>query len=178
MVDATSNPVNDGQLRSENQVRTILDTAMDGVISIDERQNIILFNGAAEEIFGWRFEQVIGKPITLLIPQRYESRHWEYVEQFGKGTIPKRRMGVQRTVLALRASGEEFPIEASISHTKVGDETIYTVIVRDVTEAVRYRQQIEQQSQILDQVSDAVSVIDLEGRITYWNQGAQRLFGW
>ena len=178
MVDATSNLVNDGQLRSENQVRTILDTAMDGVISIDEQQNIILFNGAAEEIFGWRFEQVIGKPINLLIPQRYESQHRQYVDQFGKGTIPKRRMGVQRTVLALRASGEEFPIEASISHTKIGDERVYTVIVRDVTEAVRYRQQIEQQSQILDQVSEAVSVIDLEGQITYWNQGAQRLFGW
>jgi two-component system cell cycle sensor histidine kinase/response regulator CckA len=52
------------------------------------------------------------------------------------------------------------------------------VILRDVTEAARYRQQIEQQSQMLDQVSDAVSVIDLQGRITYWNQAATRVFGW
>ena len=166
------------RVRSENQVRTILDTAMDGIISIDKQQNIVLFNTAAEEIFGWQAHQVMGRPISVLIPKRFEPQHHQYVDQFGRGVIPKRRMGIQRTVMALRASGEEFPIEASISHTRIDGETIYTVILRDVTEAVRYRQQIEQQSQMLDQVSDAVSVVDPTGRITYWNQGAQRLFGW
>ena len=87
-------------------------------------------------------------------------------------------MSVQRTVSALRASGEEFPIEASISKTSVDGRTIYTAILRDVTEAVRYRQQIEQQSQMLDQVSDAVSVLDLQERITFWNEAAHRMFGW
>ena len=80
--------------------------------------------------------------------------------------------------MALRASGEEFPIEASISQTTVNEKRIYTAIVRDVTEAVLHRQQIEHQAQILDQISDAVSVVDLTGRITYWNQAACRLYGW
>ena len=164
--------------RSENHVRMILDTAMDGIISMDEQQNIILFNSAAEAIFGWRADQVIGRSINLLIPSRYVPQHRQSVEQFGRGQIPSRRMSVQRTVMALRASGEEFPIEASISHTKVDDQRVFTVILRDVTEAVQYRQQIEQQSQMLDHVSDAVSVVDPMGRISYWNHAAQTLFGW
>ena len=164
--------------RSENQVRMILDTAMDGIISMNEQQNIVLFNRAAETIFGWKADQILGRSIDTLIPARFLAEHRQLVEQFGRGVIPSRRMSAQRTVMAMRQSGEEFPIEASISHTKINDERIYTVILRDVTESAKYRQQIEQQSQMLEQVSDAVSVVDPSGRITYWNQGAQRLLGW
>ena len=163
---------------NEIQVRNILDTAMDGIISMNERQEIVLFNASAEQIFGWTAEQAIGKSIELLIPQRFHEGHRHDVDQFGRGIIRNRRMGVQRTVMAVRASGEEFPIEASISQTTINEKRIYTVILRDVTEAVRHRRQIEQQSQMLDQVSDAVSVVDVEGRITYWNLAATRLFGW
>ncbi len=175
MVETSGNSFGD---LLESQMRTILDTAMDGIISIDENQAIVLFNGAAEAIFGWRADQVLGRSIETLIPPRFAGKHREDVERFGRGDIPSRRMGTQRMVMALRASGEEFPIEASISHTLFDQRRIYTVILRDVTEAVRYRKQIEQQLQMLEQVSDAVSVVDLNGRITYWNKGAHRLFGW
>ncbi|MBC8115752.1 MAG: PAS domain S-box protein, partial [Candidatus Saccharimonas sp.] len=172
MVDST------GSFSEDFQVRNIIDTAMDGIIAMNEEQKIVLFNTAAEEIFGWRADQVLGQSIEMLIPGRFRPQHQHDVKQFGQGVIQSRRMGTQRTVLALRASGEEFPIEASISKTTANDEKIYTVIVRDVTEAVRHRQQIEQQSQMLDQVSDAVSVVDLQERITFWNQAASRLYGW
>ena len=167
-----------GTFSDDLQIRNIIDTAMDGIISLNEAQTIVLFNTAAEEIFGWRAEQVLGQSIEMLIPIRFRSQHHHDVEQFGRGVIQSRRMGVQRTVTGLRASGEEFPIEASISQTTVNQEKIYTAIVRDVTEAVRYRQQVEHQSQMLDQVSDAVSVVDMEGRITFWNQAASRLYDW
>ena len=165
-------------VRSENQVRNILNTAMDGIISMDSQQNIVLFNAAAEAIFGWSAEQVLGRQIDCLIPDRFRSQHRDQVEQFGRGAVQNRRMGPQRTIAALRASGEEFQIEASISKTSADGGTLFTVILRDVTEAVLYRRQIEQQSQVLDQVSDAVSVHDLQDRITYWNAAAQCLFGW
>lgn len=170
--------MNGGLLGSDIQVRNILDTAMDGIISMNADQKIVLFNAAAEVIFGWKAEEVMGKAIDVLIPQRFRDRHRSDVEQFSQENIKNRRMGVQRVVKALRASGEEFPIEASISQTTINDERVYTVILRDVTEAARYRQQIEQQSQMLDQVSDAVSVVDRDDQITYWNQAATRLFGW
>lgn len=172
------NPSSAMLLPNEMQVRNILDTAMDGIISMNHRQEIVLFNKTAEEIFGIRAAQVLGKPIDTLIPARFRPHHRQFVEQFGKGVIQNRRMAGQRTVMALRSNGEEFPIEASISQTVFNNEKVYTVILRDVTDAVRYRQQIEQQSQMLDQVSDAVSVVDPEGRITYWNQAASRLYGW
>lgn len=165
-------------VRSEIAVESILDTAMDGIISMDEEQRIVIFNKAAEGIFGHCAEQILGQSVELLIPNRFHLRHRHDVDQFGRGVIQNRRMGTQRTVMALRASGEEFPIEASISQSTFNGKKIYTAIVRDVTEAVRYRQQIEQQSQILDQVSDAVSVVDPDGQIIFWNQAACRLFGW
>ncbi len=163
---------------SELLFRNILETAMDGIVSLDSQQSIILFNGAAEEIFGWRADQVLGRPVDILIPEPFRKRHRNDVDQFGAGVISNRRMGTQRTVLGLRSSGESFPMEASISNTKIQDQIIYTVILRDVTEATRSRHQIEQQLQILDQISDAVSVVDLEGRISYWNRAATRMFGW
>jgi two-component system cell cycle sensor histidine kinase/response regulator CckA len=165
-------------LDSDIQIRNILDTAMDGIISMNSHQKIVLFNAAAETIFGWRAEQVLGKSIDILISERFHEQHHAEVKQFGQEQTKNRRMGVQRMVKALHASGEEFPIEASISQTTINQEQVYTVILRDVTEAVRYRQQIEQQSQMLDQVSDAVSVVNGEDQITYWNQAATRLFGW
>lgn len=157
---------------------TILETAMDGIISMNARHEIVLFNAAAELIFGWKAEQVLGQPIDMLIPGRFRGGHRKDVERFGAGTIERRRMGEQRTVVALRMSGEEFPIEASISQTSVNDKKIYTVILRDVTEAIMRRRQIEEQSEMLDQVSDAVIVVDLNDRITYWNHAATLLFGW
>lgn len=163
---------------SSAHMRTILDTAMDGIISTDEEQKIIYFNRAAEEIFGWKVGDVLGRDLDILIPHRYVEIHRKYVEQFGKGLIQSRRMSVQRTVSAIRKSGEEFPIEASISQTAVDNKRIFTVILRDVSEAVRRREQLQEQLQMLDQVSDAVSVVDATGRIKYWNHGAINLFGW
>jgi two-component system cell cycle sensor histidine kinase/response regulator CckA len=163
---------------TDKHMRTILDTAMDGIISLNNDQEIILFNRAAEIIFGWSAEQVMGRPIDILIPERFVPGHRSYVEQFGQGLHQNRRMGLQRTVLALHADGHEFPIESSISQMKIDQGHIYTVILRDATEAVRRRHQVEEQSQMLNQVSDAVSIVDAAGLITFWNRGAENLFGW
>lgn len=159
-------------------VRTILETAMDGIILMNDKQRIILFNDAAEAIFGWKAEEVIGKPIDILIPNRFHRQHQDDVSRFGREPVSRRRMGAQRVVLAARSTGEEFPIEASISKTLVNDSLFFTVILRDVTESWRNRQKIEQQAQMLDQVSDAVSIADSDGRITYWNSAAVRMYGW
>lgn len=163
---------------SEIPWQNIIASAMDGIISINEQQRIISFNAAAEIIFGYRSDQVIGQPITMLIPDRFRANHSEHVEEFGKGTCQHRRMDTHRMVKALRSNGEEFPVESSISHNTVRNQKIYTAILRDVTESVRQRALIHEQSQMLQQVSDAIQAVDLQGRITYWNCAAERLFGW
>jgi hypothetical protein len=123
--------------RSEARLRGILDSAMDAIITVDERHHIVLFNTAAEAVFGCPRDQAVGAPLDWFIPERFRAGHRELVKRFGESTETSRRMGHARVVLGLRRNGEEFPIEASISHNSEGGQRFYTVILRDVTERVR-----------------------------------------
>jgi PAS domain S-box-containing protein len=119
-----------------SQARTegIISSAMDAIISIDADHRIILFNDAAETMFGYSVHEMIGRPLDDLIPERFRQKHPRYVNDFGAAEKPTRRMGGAALVAALRADGGEFPVEASISRLRLGNENIYTVIMRDVTE--------------------------------------------
>jgi PAS domain S-box-containing protein len=127
----------------ERRLRGILESAMDAIITVDERQNVVLFNAAAEEVFGWRRNEAIGAPLDGFIPERFRSGHRELVRRFGESGESSRRMGHARVVMGLRRNGEEFPIEASISHTSEGGSRFYTVILRDVTERVRAQEALK-----------------------------------
>jgi PAS domain S-box-containing protein len=118
---------------SETRMRGILDSAMDGIITVDDSQRIVIFNAAAEAMFGCRRDEAIGAPLDSFLPFRYRGGHAEYVKRFGEGDTSPRRMAAARVVLGLRRNGEEFPIDASISHEKIGDARFYTVILRDVS---------------------------------------------
>lgn len=124
--------------RSEARLRGILDSAMDAIITIDERQHVVLFNAAAEEVFKCSREEAIGAPLTWFIPERFRPAHVEHVREFGEGLGASRRMGHARVVKGLRRNGEEFPIEASISQATEGGQRYYTVILRDVTQRARW----------------------------------------
>ncbi|HET7731029.1 MAG TPA: PAS domain S-box protein [Usitatibacter sp.] len=120
--------------RSEARLRGVLDSAMDAIITVDERQHIVLFNKAAEEVFRCSRDEAVGAPLDWFIPERYRGGHRELVRRFGEGSATSRRMGHARVVMGLRRNGEEFPIEASISQVQEGGQRLYTVILRDVTE--------------------------------------------
>jgi len=107
---------------------------MDAIITIDEEQVVVLFNTAAEKIFNCPAAEAIGQKIDRFIPERYRSSHREHVRQFAETKTTRRRMGTLQEVYGLRASGEEFPVEASISQTEVDSHRFFTVIVRDITE--------------------------------------------
>jgi PAS domain S-box-containing protein len=119
---------------SEARFSGIVSIAADAIISVDESQHITLFNGGAEEIFGWTAEEVVGKPLDLLIPERFRNAHREtHVPSFAASPVPARRMGERREIFGLRSNGEEFPAEASISKLTVGGRRVYTVVLRDVS---------------------------------------------
>lgn len=120
----------------------LLDSAMDGIISVDDSQRIVLYNRAAERIFGWTAEEVRGKPLDLLIPERYRDGHGQQVRRFGATGTTSRRMGDNTVLYALRKDGSEFPIDASISQLQTPEGKLYTVILRDVTERVRAREEL------------------------------------
>ncbi len=122
---------------SDLRLRGLIDSAMDAVISINDAHEIVLFNLAAEKMFGHPAAAVLGGNIELLIPARHRSGHDAQIESFRDTGTTSRRMGQLGQVAGLRADGTEFPVEASISRLRHGNETTFTVILRDVTERVR-----------------------------------------
>jgi PAS domain S-box-containing protein len=122
---------------TEARLRGILESAMDAIITVDEGQHIVLFNAAAELVFGCPREQALGAPLASFIPERFRGGHEAHVRRFGETRTTSRRMGTSRIVTGLRRNGEEFPIDASISQVTEGGQHFYTVILRDVTERVR-----------------------------------------
>jgi PAS domain S-box-containing protein len=119
--------------RTSARLDGIISSAMDAIISINDAQQIVLFNPAAEKMFGLPASEAMGQPINRFIPQRWREAHTRFIEEFGRTGISSRAMGRLGALSGLRASGEEFPIEASISQVEVQDEKLYTVILRDIT---------------------------------------------
>ncbi len=119
----------------------VLDSAMDAIITMDGQQRITLFNGAAEKIFGWPRDQVLGQSLDKLMPPRFRSGHAQFVDRFGRTGVTSRRMAGLTVVHGLRADGQEFPLDASISQLDTPQGKLYTVILRDVTERVKAQEE-------------------------------------
>ncbi|NPC56982.1 PAS domain-containing sensor histidine kinase [Caenimonas soli] len=160
----------------------LLDSAMDAIITADQHQNIVMYNRAAERIFGWPAAEVMGKPLTRLIPPRFRERHAEHVARFGATGVTSRRMSGSTVVYGLRASGEEFPVDASISQLDTPEGKLFTVILRDVTERVQAeREQMRLAARLaglLDSAMDGIITIDEGQRIVLYNRAAEKIFGW
>ena len=118
---------------AEARVSGILESAMDAIISIGEDQRVVLYNEAAEKLFQWPRTAVLGQPLDRLIPMRFRAAHAGHIGHFGDTGVTSRRMGDQTVLVGLRANGEEFPIEASISQHSENGSKLFTVILRDVT---------------------------------------------
>jgi diguanylate cyclase (GGDEF)-like protein/PAS domain S-box-containing protein len=120
----------------QNEIRLagILEIAPEGIISVDARQRIVLFNKGAESIFGYSGREALGQPLDLLIPARFHTAHRGQVDEFAASSSMSRRMDERREISARRKDGTEFPAEASLSKLALGHDTIFTVVLRDVTE--------------------------------------------
>ena len=115
------------------RLASVVETAMDAIISIDVEQHVVLFNAAAEQMFGRSAKDAMGRSLDDFIPERFRAAHATHVRAFGKTGVSGRAMGRLGDLKALRADGAEFPIEASISQAHVDGETLFTVIVRDIS---------------------------------------------
>lgn len=118
---------------SREKYAGIVATSADAIVTIDEDQRITDFNRGAESIFGWTAAEVEGKPLELLMPERFRERHKDHVLAFGNAPETARRMGERREITGLRKNGEVFPADASISKLDVGGGRIFTVVLRDIT---------------------------------------------
>jgi PAS domain S-box-containing protein len=127
----------------------IISISTDAIISTDELQRIIFFNQGAEHVFGYRTDEVLGEPLTILMPERFRGNHPRQVEQFGRSPIAARRMGERGQICGQRKNGEVFPADASISKYLIGGRQIFTAVLRDSTERVRTEDALARQAEEL-----------------------------
>ncbi|MBE9099974.1 PAS domain S-box protein [Vacuolonema iberomarrocanum] len=160
----------------------ILDIADDAIISIDVHQIITLFNQGAEKIFGYTAQEVMGQNLGILLPHRYGKIHRGYMRQFARSDGAARRMGDRREIYGRRKDGSEFPAEASISKLEIGDEVIFTVILRDISLRKASQERLSalshQNELILNAMGEGICGVDLQGCITFVNPAAVNFLGY
>jgi PAS domain S-box-containing protein len=156
----------------------IVQSAKDAVIAVDVQQRIVLFNPAAEIIFRCAAADVLGSPLERFIPSHLHAVHREHIKQYGRRKDAVRTMGGDRVLIGLRADGEEFPIDVTISHVDISGAKRFVAVLRDVTERMRAREDLQRYSDIVDTSDDAIFSRSLDGRILTWNPAAERIFGY
>ncbi len=142
LAGALSRDENESELReSEARSLAILDTAVDGIITIDTKGQITLFNQAAQHIFGYAEEEVLGKNISMLMPEPYRREHNSYMHNY-KATGTKKIIGSGREMTGLRKDGKTFPLYLAVSEIYIGNVRHFTGIVRDISDQRRLEQEV------------------------------------
>lgn len=170
-----------GALETMKRLEGILASAMDAIITVNDQQQIVVFNPAAERMFGLPASSALGQHISSLVPVRHRRAHTAHIRRFIETGDTNRQMGSLGAISGLRANGEEFPIEASISQVQVGDERLGTVILRDITERRAADAALDESRRrmeaIVESAMDALITIDEQQRILVFNPAAERMFG-
>ncbi len=130
-------------MKDETRFRRILETAIDPMISINEKGMVELFNPAAEKEFGYSPDEVIGENIKMLMPSPYTDEHDIYLENYMK-TGKAKIIGMVREVEGLRKNGTVFPMELSVSEMRLEGDLSFTGVVRNITETKELITQLEQ----------------------------------
>ena len=144
---------------NQQKLEGILDNADEAIISIDERQQIQLFNHGAEQIFGYQAAEVIGKSLDILLPQALRQIHRRHVESFEQSASQSRLMAERNTeVRGLRKDGREFPAEASIAKLQTKAGTIFTVMLKDITERQQAQVKLEASQALLAKAENIAQI--------------------
>jgi len=159
---------------SEAKFRSVMESAIDAIISGDSEGNIRSWNSAATALFGFTEAEVIGEPIELIIPDRYRESHQEGIRRVSSGG-PSHVIGKTVELAAIRKDGSEFPVELSLATWFLDDKRYYTGIIRDISE----RKQAEQKFRsVTESAIDAIISADHVGCIISWNKAATNILGY
>lgn len=163
--------------QSEANYRLVVESATSAIVSVDSDKRVLIWNRAAENIFGYRQNEVVGSFLdSLIVPEggyNFVARELSGLEA-DDSTV---RMGTVIEVDACRKDGSVFPAEFTFSARKTPSGWINVILMNDISERRHYEQQLQFQTRILAQVSDAVIAIDNDRRVMYWNHGAEKLYG-
>jgi PAS domain S-box-containing protein len=164
-------------LDREARLRAILDTAVEGIITIDDRGLIESANQAAEKMFGYPAAEIIGKNISLLMPMPHHAAHDGYLANYRNSGHAK-IIGIGREVAGLRKDGSIFPMDLSVSEVKLKNRRLFTGFIRDISARKEAEKTLLHYAALVESSDDAIIGKTLEGRITSWNRGAEIIFGY
>lgn len=156
-----------------DSVNQTLEQAIDAVVTIDQQNCVTFMNAAAERLWGYSREEVLGNNVKMLVPHELQSRHDSLVNA-NRTTGVDKIVGTSREVELVRKDGRHVWTNLSLSKIRVGDEIHYTAFVKDITAEHLSRETI---TQTLEQAIDAVVTIDENNNVTFMNAAAERLWG-
>jgi PAS domain S-box-containing protein len=146
------------QLRaSEARWRSIVESAVDGIVVIDSRGRIEAFNAAAERLFGYTEAEVLGRNVNLLMPAPYREEHDHYIARY-LATGDRRIIGIGREVTGMRRDGSTFPVHLAVGEVSVNGERKFTGILHDLSERIRIEERLREQT-ALARVGEMAAVI-------------------
>ncbi len=167
-----------GLQESQARIQAVVDSAADGIITLSELGNIESFNPQAERIFGYKAAQINGANLRRLIAEPVRQDTTGDPLTYFLGTASAKLCCCRRETVGRRATGTKFPMELAVSEMRTGNQLKFIAICRDITERRKADETVRNQAQLLDLANDSIMVLDLNGTISYWNQGARRLYGW
>ena len=166
--------------RTEKMFQRVVESAPNAIVMMDSESRIVLVNSQTEKYFGYRRDELLGKPIETLIPERLREHHPDYVERF-KSEQRARPMGLGRNLFGLRKDGSEFPVEVGLSPVETGQELLILSAIVDISERVRSDRELQRMrtylKNIIDSMPSVLVGVDKKGRVTEWNQSAEKATG-
>ncbi|MDO8290303.1 MAG: PAS domain S-box protein [Parvibaculum sp.] len=172
---------NSGPNESQVRLEALLATAVDGIVIIDKKGTVEVYNQACERLFGYTSEEVVGQNVKMLMPPPYYDEHDGYLENYGT-TGERRIIGIGREVLGRRKDGSTFPMYLSVGEGAFDSEPKFVGMIHDITERRQVEDDLRERearlASILQTIPDAIIIIDDRGLIESFSPAAERLFGY
>lgn len=165
---------------SKEQLKAIVETAADGIITIDQTGTIESINAAIERIFGYAKEKLIGQDVACLIPGLDQYRHADYVAKYIETGV-KKMIGTRREAKGLHQNGHEFPLDISVTEFQQNGHYFFTAIIRDITDRKQAEEALRESQERLQMTLEAGSVgifeVDVQTGTGFWNAFEFALLG-